>query len=117
MACLLQECLVKKRRKRKKQRKQRITSFYLFDIIEGIIDKELCSKQLDEAFNKFVSIKDVSYGDSVYRNDVEILPYFNEPVRLYNHLTSNVNPYPLAGLNMEIKPFWEKTYIKGLYEV
>lgn len=53
----------KKKRKQKEQRRKFILSFNLFDIIEEIIEENLCSNwSQNEFFGQFVDVKDVTHG-------------------------------------------------------
>lgn len=56
----------KKKRKQKEQRKIFILSFRLFDMLEDIVEKTLCSKWSDSKFfNEFVEVKNLNIGDKV----------------------------------------------------
>lgn len=53
----------KEKRKQKRQKKRFIMSFRLFDLVEGVIEKNICSKwATNEFFEQFVDFKEVRYG-------------------------------------------------------
>lgn len=54
----------KKKRKSKNQRRKFILSFKMFDIIEEIIEEQLCSKfSQNEFFGQFVDVKNIGYSE------------------------------------------------------
>ena len=82
----------KKKRKQKEQRRKFILSFNLFDIIEEIIEENLCSNwSQNEFFGQFVDVKDVTHGiKSNFKCDEEFdeptlihVPTLTKPIRLY----------------------------------
>lgn len=53
----------KEKRKQKKTEKRFIMSFRLFDLVEEVIEKNICSKwATNEFFEQFVDFKEVRYG-------------------------------------------------------
>ena len=74
----------KRKTKQKKRRKTHIMFFGCFDIIEEIIEEQICSKWYNnEFFDKFVDIKDISIGEPVYYMDESAEEYnntFNEMI-------------------------------------
>lgn len=54
----------KKKRKSKERRKRLILTFKVFDIVEDIVGKMLCSEWLDDDFfSGFIEVKNLNIGD------------------------------------------------------
>lgn len=84
----LTRMLGKKKRKNKNQRKKIITSFSLFDLIEEVIERTICSTwSQNEFFGHFVDVKNMPLGDKHYfafdQSKIVTIPTSIKPIKLY----------------------------------